>query len=303
MSDSLMQARAAAIGNFDGVHRGHQLLVSTLITDATAHGLAPAVFVLDRHPLELVDPSRAPGRLMSLEEKREALDALGPEVFTIRFDETTRGMTSLEYMTLLRDKFRVRLLVVGYDNRFGSDRESGFDTYRDHGRKLGIQVVEAPCLPGISSSSIRRMLHAGNVASAAAALGRPYMLSGKVIHGFGRGATLGFPTANLAVTDPMTLIPGGGVYAAAALLPDNSRVRAMVNIGTCPTFGESTVQTVEASLLDFSGDLYNQPLSLEFVARIRDERKMKSPADLVNQLEADRCAVRSMSADLFSGVV
>lgn len=292
--------RAAAIGNFDGVHRGHQLLVDTLIANARERGLAPTVFVLDRHPLELVDPTRAPGRLMSLEEKIYALAPLGVEVTPIRFDETTRGMTSLEYMTLLRDKYNVRLLVVGYDNRFGSDRESDIDTYRSHGEQLGMSVIEASCLPGISSSAIRRMLQSGDVVSAKNALGHPYRLTGRVIHGFGRGAKLGFPTANITMSDPRTLIPGGGVYAASAILQDATRTRAMINIGTCPTFGDSTVQTIEASLIDFSGDLYGQSLSLEFVSRIRDERKMKSPTDLIHQLESDQCAVLSLPDNLFS---
>lgn len=292
--------RAAAIGNFDGVHRGHQLLVDTLIANARERGLAPTVFVLDRHPLELVDPPRAPGRLMSLEEKIYALAPLGVEVTPIRFDETTRGMTSLEYMTLLRDKYNVRLLVVGYDNRFGSDRESDIDTYCAHGGRLGMTVIEAPCLPGVSSSAIRRMLLCGDVVSAKNALGRPYRLTGRVIHGFGRGAKLGFPTANITMSDPRTLIPGGGVYAASAILQDATRTRAMINIGTCPTFGDSTVQTIEASLIDFSGDLYGQSLSLEFVSRIRDERKMKSPTDLIHQLESDQCAVLSLPDNLFS---
>lgn len=293
--------RAAAIGNFDGVHRGHRLLVDTLMREAGERRLFPSVFVLDRHPLELVDPGRAPSRLMSTEEKRDTLSALGPDVFTIRFDEATRRMTSMEYMTRLRDTFGVALLVVGYDNRFGSDRNSDADTYRRHGELLGMTVVEAPCLPGVSSSAIRKMISEGRIAESTAALGRPYRLTGTVEHGRGRGHLIGFPTANLRAADPRSAIPADGVYAAAATTADGGRYRAMVNVGTCPTFDEGE-RTVEASLLGFEGDIYDTRLSLEFADRLRDERRMPDAEALCRQLEADRESVASMPAELFQSV-
>lgn len=293
--------RAAAIGNFDGVHRGHRLLMDTLMHEAGKRHLFPSVFVLDRHPLELADPSRAPARLMSAREKREAIVALGPDVFTIHFDEATRRMTSMEYMTRLRDTFGVALLVVGYDNRFGSDRDSDADTYRCHGELLGMTIIEAPCLPGVSSSAIRKMIAEGRVAEAASALGRPYRLSGTVEHGRGRGHLIGFPTANLHASDPRSAIPADGVYAATATTADGQRYRAMVNVGTCPTFGEGE-RTVEASLLGFEGDIYDTRLSLEFIDRLRDERRMPNADALRRQLEADRESVASMPGSLFQSV-
>lgn len=279
---------AASIGTFDGLHRGHLLVIGTLTAAAASRRLRPLVFSFDRHPLSVIAPQRTPSILMSPERRDSRLAQLGVMPICVHFTPEIQHLTSREWMRILRDMFGVKLLVVGYDNTFGSDGRH--ITHADlcaTAKQLGIETIEAPEHEGASSSKARKAIAAGDVSTAARILGYPYTLYGTVTKGEQLGRTIGFPTANLK-PEPGSAIPANGVYAALTTLPDGSEHPAMVNIGSRPTVGDGLNQTIEANIIDFSGDLYGKPLAISFMKRLRDEQKFPDLAHLKSQLEKDR---------------
>ncbi|MDE6716619.1 MAG: riboflavin biosynthesis protein RibF [Muribaculaceae bacterium] len=274
--------RAVTVGTFDGVHRGHREVLRTLREEAAARGLVPSVVTFDRHPLEIVAPERAP-RLLQLPEERAAmLRETGVEVIEVAFTSELSAMTAREWAAILRDHYGMRLLISGYDNKFGSDgRAMSAADYLRLGEEMGFAVVTAPELSGICSSAIRRAVAAGDMTRAAEMMGRPYSLSGRVEEGRHLGRTIGFPTANLAVS-PRILLPAPGVYAGRL-----DGMPAVINIGDNPTVGQGNPITVEAHAIGFSGDLYGRDLRLEFSERIRGERKFGSLEQLKEQIGKD----------------
>lgn len=282
-----IRRRVATVGTFDGLHRGHRKVLDTVTTLSKETGSAPLVICFDRHPLETVAPERAPGLIQSPSERTNTLFREGFEILTIEFSHAMASLTAREWLTNLRDKHEVDTIVIGYDNTFGCDGVGmSIEDYVDLGRSLGIKVVEAPMEKGISSSAIRKHLEAGRLEEATAMLGRPYTLTGKVVHGRHLGSRLGFPTANLQLSYKAQL-PADGVYAADALLPDGSRRRAVVNIGKCPTVDQCHKRTVEAHIIGLDEDLYNERLSLKIIRRLRDEKKFDSLTDLTAQIRRD----------------
>jgi riboflavin kinase/FMN adenylyltransferase len=250
------------------------------------------VVTFDPHPREVLDGT-PPGLLTTIEERLAIFEAAGVDMtVVIRFSREFSRMTAAEfYRAVVDGTIGVSEAVVGYDHMFGHDREAGIAELRKLGSALGfgVTVVDAVSVEGkrAGSSLIRLMVSEGRVAEAAELLGRPYALEGVVARGDGRGRTIGFPTANLTVGNPSKLVPGRGVYLAKAVLRGGS-YRAMVNVGVRPTFGGQGVTVVEAHLLGFTGDLYEAPLRLEFIRRLRDEKRFSSAAELVAQLERDR---------------
>ena len=288
------QGQAAAVGTFDGLHRGHNAVLASLREEAAKHGLKPVVFTFDRHPLELIDPSRAPKALLTPERKIELLKAAGVEPVVLPFDESLRGTTAADWMERLHRDYGVKLLTVGYDNTFGSDgAEMSVGDYRRLGAKHGIVVVSAPFVEGVSSSAIRRSVSAGEVEKAAQMLGYPYRLEGIVVEGNHIGRTIGFPTANIE-PDRRLVSPAHGVYAATAILPDGERHPALLNIGLRPTVGQNEKPTYEAHIPDWNGDLYGLPLAVELIRRLRDERSFGSLEELRIQLEKDLDALHRL---------
>lgn len=285
---------ATAIGTFDGVHKGHLAVLDTLAALADERGLNPIAITFDRHPLELISPQRAPKALSSIEKKGEMLREAGVTPVILPFDEELRATTARDWMRLLRDKYNVRLLVVGYDNTFGSDGVNlSIADYRKMGRDTGIDVVEAPIVEGISSSAIRKAVEHGDVEHAADMLGRHFSLHGTVVDGNKLGRTIGFPTANL-LPEPGMVVPAHGVYAARAILPGGKKLPAMVNIGVRPTIRRGEQPTIEAHILNWKGDLYGHHLTLEFHKRLRDEQQFKSIEALRKQLEKDASDTKSV---------
>ncbi|MDE6561565.1 MAG: riboflavin biosynthesis protein RibF [Muribaculaceae bacterium] len=285
--------KAVTIGTFDGVHRGHRLVLDTLKREASARGLQPVAITFDRHPLELVAPNRAPGNLMSTERKAEMIRREGVEPLVLPFTEQLRSMRAYEWLDYIHRKYNVELLVAGYDNTFGSDGiDMSIADYKTMGEAIGIEVIAAPEEEGVSSSAVRKAVKGGDIEKAIGLLGHLPEIEGKVLPGFHVGSKIGFPTANLQVAQRMAL-PATGVYAAVAYI-DNSRIGlpAMVNIGYRPTFEgtekESGHLTVEAHIIGENEELYNKSLRLEFVGRLRDERKFSSVDELIEQLERDR---------------
>ena len=285
------RGRVLGIGVFDGVHLGHQAVVRTVREDANRRNVSSLLLTFDRLPEELLRPDAAPKRLMSLQEKLDALSALSPdEIMVAHVKPELLGQEPGEFVTAtVGGKLHPRLVVVGEDFRYGRGGKGNIETLRRDALENGFEVITVPpvLLEGekVSSTRIRTLLSEGHVEAAAELLTRPYRLTGRVEEGQQRGRLLGFPTANLNVL-PTRLLPGYGVYACRALGDDFAR-DAAVNIGVRPTVGEGLAQTVEAHLLDFDGDLYGRELRLEFIARIRGEQRFPSLNALQEQLRQD----------------
>ena len=281
----------ATIGTFDGVHRGHQAVLMELKSMSEALGLEPMVVTFDRHPLELIDPERAPRLLMRRRDRSDALRQIVPYLAEIKFDEAVRRMTAAEFMAMLRDEHGVKALMLGFNHRFGSDGLQRFEQFEAEAKKLGMAVyqgVEQLSDDGrLSSTIIRQSLLDGNVESAAKCLTRPYRIVGHVTTGKQLGRQIGFPTANLVLCEPRQLVPKAGVYACKATCENGDRYLAMVNIGVRPTVDSSGHTTIEAHLFDFDGDLYGTTVALDFIDRIRDERSFPSLEALTAQLHED----------------
>ena len=284
----------ATIGCFDGVHRGHQLLIGTVLRKAKEKGLPSMVITFDRQPRELFDPDYRPQLLSTLEEKEQLMAALGVDHLVILpFTRELASLTALDFMQqVLQEQLGVQVLVTGYDNRFGRNRAEGFDDYVRYGNALGMEVLrgDEAVFPGtdepVSSSAIRQLLQEGKVEQMQDGLTRLYSITGRVVPGEHIGHEIGFPTANLSVDHPNKIIPAPGVYAVWAIL-GTERMPAMMNIGMRPTF-EGHSQTLEVHILNKVGDMYGQMLTVEFVERLRSERRFESRETLVEQLKADR---------------
>jgi riboflavin kinase/FMN adenylyltransferase len=284
------------IGNFDGVHRGHQALVTEATRQARLLG-GPAVAVtFDPHPLQLLRPEAFQPVLTTTEHRAELLHAAGADHVVIL--QTTPELLRLPardfFDRVIRDQLQARALVEGYNFAFGKGREGTPDVLRSlcADSRLALTLVPPQEVLGkpASSSWVRAELLAGRLDVVFALLGRAYRLDGTVVAGRRRGATLGFPTANL--DSICTLIPGNGVYAVRATHAGTAWPAA-ANVGPNPTFGEDA-RKIEVHLIDFSGDLYGQALAVEFVAKIRDTRPFGSVQELVAQVQADVARARAI---------
>ena len=292
----------ATIGFFDGVHRGHRFLIERLKEDAKAAGLESTVITFERHPRQVLSSDYQPKLLTTFEEKRLLLSRTGVDnCAVLQFDRQMAQMTAREFMErVLAGLLNVKRLYIGYDHRFGHNREDGFEDYVRYGRELGIEVLQNTAFDlegvNVSSSVIRSFLQEGEVEMAARCLGYPYFVSGKVMPGVQEGRKLGFPTANIEVTAEK-LIPAPGVYAVTARLEGSAALKpAMMNIGTRPTFGENE-QTLEVHILDFEDNIYGKELLVSFDRRLRGERKFRSAEDLAGQLRKDAEEVRHIAAE------
>lgn len=285
----------ATVGTFDGVHVGHLHLLGELKCHAGRLGLEPVAIVLDTHPLQIVRPEGAPPQLSTFDERRTAIESEGVRVVPLRFTAESRTATSEEFMRRIHDEMGIKALLVGHDNRFGSDRWNGLEHYRSCGAKIGLEVIEGSCLPGVSSSAVRKLLAAGNVEEGNRLLGHPYELDGIVVDGAKLGRRLGFPTANLRPTHAEMLVPGPGVYATCVSADGMGHfMPAMTNIGHRPTVteGPSTL-SIETHILDFDGDIYGKRMRILFLKRLRDEIRFDSLEALVAQLHHDADEARA----------
>ena len=292
MNDTGMNA--AAVGMFDGVHCGHRDIMDTVRSCAARLGGRPVILTFADHPLSLLRPADEPRLLCTPDEKKALIQEYLPDARVVMLDfGTMRGVTAREFLMHLRDSLGVRAIVMGYDNRFGCDGPRDREAYNDLARELGMEIhhVGRRHLDGTtaSSSEVRRLLLAGDVAAAASMLGRCYSVGGTVEHGRELGRTIGFPTANLK-PDSGKLLPAAGVYAAVATVEGSGKWPAMVNIGHRPTVDRApdAPLTVEAHLIGAEEDLYGRRMTLAFVARLRQEQRFDSVEQLARQLEADR---------------
>jgi riboflavin kinase/FMN adenylyltransferase len=287
----------ATIGVFDGVHAGHQQVINRVVSDAKFHHLASMVITFDRHPRQLFDPQFRPQLLTTQQEKEQEIERLGVDFLVVLpFTKEMAALSARDFMAqILKERLNVKMLEVGYDNRFGHDSTEGIDDYRRYGDELGIMVYKGIRLDfqgyhvPVCSSNIRSLIaEEGEVDTANMFLGRNYELSGKVMPGEHIGHQLGFPTANLEPDDPFKVIPASGVYGVWATVGDSQKpLPAMMNIGTRPTF-DGRNRTLEVNIFDFDGDLYGQTVRISFLFRLREERKFESPEALVAQLQKDK---------------
>ena len=289
----------ATIGFFDGVHRGHRFLIDHVVKMARSSDLEATVITFDRHPRQVLHADYQPQMLSTLDEKlahlrQTALD----NVVVLHFDEQLARLSARDFMaSVLLRQLNVRKLVMGYDNRFGHNRDETFDDYVRYGAELGIEVVADTALAidevNVSSSVVRRFVESGNLPMANACLGYPYQIQGVVVPGLQNGRKMGFPTANIDVSGTGKLLPESGVYAVRVQLEDNETPHGgMINIGIRPTFNGKKM-SVEVHLFDFDGNLYGKRLSVTFYKRIRGERKFNSMEALSRQLADDKRVIEA----------
>jgi riboflavin kinase/FMN adenylyltransferase len=289
-----------ALGNFDGVHLGHQAIFRRVVTRASEIGGTSMVFTFEPHPLRVLAPEKAPLLLTTHEQKMRLIAALGIVVgLRVPFTEQFALQEPIAFIReVLCQHIGVHDLVVGYDFRFGHRRAGTAAFLQEQAAALGYQVtVIPPIMLGdkvVSSSNIRQLLQHGQVEEAARLLGRYYAIEGVVVEGFHRGAGLGFPTANVRAVNE--LVPQTGVYAVRVEWAGQSYA-GVANVGYNPTFGNQ-VLSVEAHLFDFAMDLYGATVRVEFLQKIRDERKFASVDELVAQITCDAQQARRIHAQL-----
>jgi riboflavin kinase/FMN adenylyltransferase len=288
---------AVAIGNFDGVHRGHQALVAAAVARAEQARGSAVVLTFDPHPARVLRPEAAPAVLTTLAQKEELVAALGIDrLVALEFDARVAALAPEAFARdVLAGALGAHHAVVGESFRFGHDRKGDARSLEALGASLGFSVQVVPPLVHagrpVSSSRVREALVAGDVREAEALLGRPYALDARVVRGDARGRGLGFPTANLA--NEGQLVPARGVYAGRCEVPGGDVWPAVVNVGERPTFGGTGV-VVEAHLLDFEGDLYDARVRLSFLGRLRDERRFASKDELVARIQEDVREARAL---------
>jgi riboflavin kinase/FMN adenylyltransferase len=298
--DIHLQGIWLTIGSFDGVHLGHQEIISKLTAEAHSNGALAVVLTFYPHPAIVVRERDFPFYLTTPEEKAELIENLGVDILiTHPFDKKIASTPAKEFMRLLHLHLGMKHLRVGYDFALGRNREGNVSKLAEYGKELGytIEVTDAFKLDNqiVSSSRIRFLLGVGQVEEAAKLLNRNYSISGTVILGDQRGRTIGFPTANLDIWK-MRTIPAAGVYACLAKV-NGITLNAVANIGVRPTFENTPVPPrVEAHLLDFQGNIYGDKVTLEFITRLRDEQRFSSVEDLVNQIERDVRVARQILA-------
>lgn len=295
------------IGAYDGVHLGHRLVISEVCSLAAARGLRSVVLTFDRHPAQVVRPESAPALLTGLDHKLELLASTGVDAtVVVPFDETRASESPEDFVReFLVQALNAKVVVVGDDFHFGRERKGNVGLLQRMGEELGFEVVGLDLVGSdgrptvgmkVSSTQVRQILRAGDVVTASELLGRPHEVRGIVVHGDARGRQLGFPTANVAV-DTEICLPADGIYAGWYLRPDGTRLPTAINLGRRPTFyAAQTYSLLEAFILDFSDDLYDEVACVQFVRRLRAEMKFESIDGLIDQMNSDVAHAREILA-------
>jgi riboflavin kinase / FMN adenylyltransferase len=285
---------AVALGAFDGIHLGHRAILGTAVAHAQQGGLRAVACTFDRHPMEVLQPDRAPLPITTLAERLELIAETGIDTTVIvPFTHSVAAMEAKAFVQdVLVQTLKAREIVVGFNHRFGQGARGDAQLLESLAGPLGFRAHIVPALMvdgvAVSSSEIRAALQRGDLPSAARLLGRSYSIGGEVVSGAGRGRTLGFPTANVKTDRPLGLPVG--VYVCRFVVGPQQH-RAVVNVGVRPTFGESEL-AVEAHVIDFAGDLYGERVRLTFLRRLRDERKFPSIDELRRQIALDVASAR-----------
>ena len=294
------QPTVLTIGTFDGVHLGHQKIIERVVATARQEGLLATIFTFFPHPRMVVQHDKSLKLIHTLEEKKQLLQRLGVDLLVVQpFNEAFAQLTAEEFVsTILVQHLNVKKVIIGYDHRFGRNRTANINDMRLFGEKYGFAVEEISVQEvdevSVSSTKIREALNKGDVTTAEHYLGTPYSLTGTVVHGLKLGRTLGYPTANIQVTEDYKLIPKDGVYAVYSYIGAR-KVYGMMSIGKNPTI-EGKGASIEVYFFDFNGDLYDRELTIYFVKYLREERKFSSVALLKKQLQDDETTARKAIA-------
>ena len=282
-----------ATGFFDGVHVGHRLVINQLVEAAAVRGDESMVVTFWPHPRNVLQKEARDLRLLTtLQEKKDVLLGLGVDhVEVLRFTKDFSTMSTEEYLRMLMEQYGARTILLGYDNRMGCDAK-GTDEVARKAEAMGLEVIRAEMVPSeqgfaVSSTKIRQKLEAGDVEEASGMLGHRYSLQGVVVAGNRLGRTIGFPTANMQLYEPLKLIPGNGVYFVRVRTVGRE-LYGMCNIGYKPTVSEGHARTIETNIFDFDEDIYGLDLEITFISRIREEVRFESIEELKRQLERDR---------------
>ena len=292
-----------ATGFFDGVHVGHRHVIEQLTATAAVRGDESMVVTFWPHPRNVLQKEARSLRLLtSLAEKKEILLGMGVDrVEVVPFTKDFSSMTTEEYLRMLMNDYGAKAILIGYDNRMGSDAD-GADQVAMVAERLSLEVIRTEMVPSdygyaVSSTKIRERLEEGDVLQAASMLGYEYSLYGVVVAGNRLGRTIGFPTANMQLYEPLKLVPGNGVYFVKVETLGRELL-GMCNIGCRPTVGEGNARTIETNIFDFDEDIYGLDMKITFVRKIRDEVKFDSLDALREQLEKDRAVILNEVKDL-----
>ncbi len=290
-------ALVASLGFFDGVHIGHRHLIDQVKKRAAALGLPCGVITFPVHPRKVLHSDYQPKLLCGYEEKIEQLASTGIDYcISLPFTPELSQFTARQFITsVLKEKLNIHTLLVGYDHRFGHNREEGFDAYLRYGKAAGVNVVQASEMrvdgEDVSSSRIRRLLLSGKIKEANRLLTYNYTLSGKIVEGYKVGRTIGFPTANVKAWERYKVVPELGVYAV--LVHFNNEIHhGMLYVGTRPTLQNGKEISVEVNIFDFEGNLYDQSLTVEFIDFVRPDEKFENIESLVKQIYRDKEEVK-----------
>ncbi len=293
--DTIEQGIVATIGFFDGVHVGHRFLIKELQDWGKELNMPSAVITFPEHPRQVLHSDYRPKLLDTFQEKMERLETTSIDYcIALDFTYELSLYSAADFIRLLAEEYHVKGLLIGYDHRFGHDRSDGFEQYVEYGGQVGMEVRKAsPYDEGnirVSSSEIRRLLQEGKVEMANALLTYPYQLRGRIVSGYKVGRTIGFPTANIEVDSPYKLLPNVGVYAVWVELL-GKRYKGMLYIGKRPTLQNGDNLTIEVNILGFSGNAYNDEITVSFVYAVREDKTFESVEALREQLERDRQTV------------
>lgn len=295
------QPLVATIGFFDGVHTGHQFLIEQLKSEAKKRNLPSAVITFPVHPRKVLCSDYQPALLCGYEEKIKRLASTGIDYCVpLNFTQEMSALSAREFIhQILKEKLNVQTLLIGYDHRFGHNREDGFEEYQKYGEEVGIHVIQANELGGahVSSSRIRRLLAEGDITKANQLLGYTYTISGQIIEGFQVGRTIGFPTANIKIWEDFKVVPAFGVYAVYVLI-DEDQYEGMLYIGKRPTLHNGENISLEVNILDFDQNLYGKTLSVEFIEFMRPDEKFKDLETLVKHIKQDKINVANLLQEL-----
>ena len=286
----LSKATIATIGTFDGIHIGHQKILNSLARFARENSLKSVVITFDPHPRKIINKKNSIGLINTIEEKKEKLKTLGIDYLIVqKFDEKFSETEANKFVEILKNNINIEKLIVGYDHRFGKNRNADINDLKKYGKELNFEVIEIDALEieevNISSTKIRSAIKDGNIRQANSYLGYNFFLGGEVVKGHSRGKELGFPTANLKI-DEDKIIPKNGVYLVKSKI-DHQDVYGMMNIGYNPTFNNKS-KKIETHFFNLNKNLYGKIIKIELLEYIREEKRFETVDDLIQRLKLDR---------------
>ena len=286
----LSKATIATIGTFDGIHIGHQKILNSLARFAGENSLKSVVITFDPHPRKIINKKNSIGLINTIEEKKEKLKTLGIDYLIVqKFDEKFSETEANKFVEILKNNINIKKLIVGYDHRFGKNRNADINDLKKYGKELNFEVIEIDALEieevNISSTKIRSAIKDGNIQLANSYLGYNFFLGGEVVKGHSRGKELGFPTANLKI-DKDKIIPKNGVYLVKSKI-DHQDIYGMMNIGYNPTFNNKS-KKIETHFFNLNKNLYGKIIKIELLEYIREEKRFETVDDLIQRLKLDR---------------